>query len=126
VLVSRRWTGKTLTDHCGDRAEVVRQTLLAAGMEPADVDRLAADVQREDGQPRYAWKLWNAAEATTPVYRHVLTRSIAERLQWKQDYRDAKARAGPAPHLSRPPDSQPAPVVSSSVKGERSESRSDT
>ena len=33
VLVSRKWTGKTLKDHKADRAEVVRQVLEAAGVE---------------------------------------------------------------------------------------------
>ena len=37
VLVSRRWTGKTLKGHKADRAEVVRQTLLAAGVEAPDL-----------------------------------------------------------------------------------------
>lgn len=108
VLVSRKWTGKTLTDHRADRAEVVRQTLLAAGMDVPEVDRLAVTVQRDDGQPRYEWKIWNAHEATTPIYRQVLTRSIAERLRWKRQYDAAKkARATPANGPPRPPDNQP-------------------
>ena len=36
VLVSRKWTGKTLDRHRADRAEVVRQTLQAAGGERRD------------------------------------------------------------------------------------------
>jgi hypothetical protein len=36
VLVSRQWTGKTLTDHRADRAEVVRKVLDAAGIDPPD------------------------------------------------------------------------------------------
>jgi hypothetical protein len=34
VLVSRRWSGKTLTEHRADRPAVVRQVLQAAGIEP--------------------------------------------------------------------------------------------
>lgn len=126
VLVSRKWTGKTLTDHRGDRAEVVRQTLLAAGMEPPEIERMATSVEREDGQPRYEWQLWNAHEATTPIYRQVLTRSIAERLRWKKQYDAAKERASPANAPPRPPDNQPSSFAGPAVRGERSESRSDT
>jgi hypothetical protein len=42
VLVSRQWTGKTLTEHRADRAEVVRQVLQAAGIEPPDRMRISA------------------------------------------------------------------------------------
>lgn len=96
VLVARKWTGKTLTDHRADRAEVVRQTLLAAGVEVSDVQRLAATVVRPDGRPRFDWQVWNPLTATTPVYRQVLTRSIAERLRWKAEYQAAKSLAGQA------------------------------
>ncbi|MCM0622457.1 replication initiator [Nocardioides bruguierae] len=94
VLVSRRWTGKTLTDHRADRADVVRQTLEAAGIDSVELDRLAADTKRPDGRPRYEWRLWNAHEAPVPVYRIVLTRAIAERIRWQADYQSAKAQLG--------------------------------
>ncbi len=125
VLVSRKWTGKTLTDHRADRAEVVRQVLAAAGIEVSDAQRLAADVRREDGQPRFEWKLWNPKASTTPIYRQVLTRSIAERIRWKAEYQAAKARAGPPTALPRPSDRRALQVAVPPVQGERSESRSD-
>jgi len=126
VLVSRKWTGKTLTDHRADRAEVVRQTLLAAGVEVPDFQRMSAHVTRDDGRPRFEWKIWNALEAPTPIYRQVMTRTIAEKLRWKADYEAAKARASPANAPPRPPDSQPISSGAAPVRGERSESRSDT
>ena len=55
ALVSRHWTGKTLTEHKADRAAVVRQVLEAAGIEAPDADRLAADVLHSDGKPRFVW-----------------------------------------------------------------------
>lgn len=97
VLVSRRWTGKTLSDHRADRAEVVRQVLAAAGVDVAARERISAAVTRSDGVPRFEWKLWNTLGAPVPVYRLVLTRSIAEKVRWKQEYEAAKARAGPGP-----------------------------
>jgi hypothetical protein len=96
VLVSRKWTGKTLTDHRADRAEVVRQTLLAAGAEVPDLEGLKATIARDDGGPRYEWKIWNSQQGAAPIYRQVLTHTIAERLRWKSEYEAAKARASPA------------------------------
>ena len=42
VLPSRLWSGKTVDQHKADRAEVVRETLLSAGMDDLDLDRMAA------------------------------------------------------------------------------------
>jgi hypothetical protein len=132
VLVSRKWTGKTLDRHRADRAEVVRQTLLEAGVEVVTSRRLAADTLREDGRPRYEWKYFDPRRSTTPLYRQVLTRSISERLRWRREYEAAKAhagratRAGPATSPLRHPDNQPHSRGGAPVKGERSESRSDT
>ena len=107
VLVSRRWTGKTLSRHKADRAEVVRQTLLAAGIDVPEAQRLAADAPGPDGQPRYEWRIFDPLESNTPVYRQVLTRSLAERLRWKREYDAARQRATPANGPPRPPGSQP-------------------
>jgi hypothetical protein len=92
VLVSRKWTGKTLDGHRADRAEVVRQTLLEAGVEVPKSRRLAVDVLGPGGRPRYQWAHFDPRQTTTPLYRLVLTRSIAERLRWRREYEAAKAR----------------------------------
>ncbi|MFC5175594.1 replication initiator [Nocardioides taihuensis] len=126
VLVSRAWTGKTLSHHRADRAEVVRQALEAAGVEAPAAQRMAADVLREDGHARYYWRFVDPRTCTVPLYRQVLTRSIAEKLRWRRQYEAAKARASPPTTLPRPPDSQPDSVGCAPVRGERSESRSDT
>jgi len=55
VLVSRQWSGKILTEHRADRRAVVAQVLAAAGIDPSDADRLAADQTMPDGSPRYVW-----------------------------------------------------------------------
>jgi len=126
VLVSRKWTGKTLSGHKADRAEVVRQTLLAAGADVPEVQRFAADLLRPDGRPRYEWQVFDPLQSSAPIYRQVLTRALAERLRWKKQYEAAKARASPANGPPRPPDSQPISSGVVPVRGERSESRSDT
>lgn len=110
VLVSRKWTGKTLKGHKADRAEVVRQTLMAAGADVPDLQRISADVLRADGRPRYEWAIWNPAMSTTPLYRQVMTRAIAEQIRWKAAYDQAKDQLGRANAPPRPPDNQPRSV----------------
>jgi hypothetical protein len=95
VLVSRKWTGKTLKGHKADRAAVVRQVLEAAGVDVPETSRMAADIRREDGIPRFNWKIWDPIDATVPVYRQVMTKSIAEKVRWKTEYELGKQRASP-------------------------------
>ena len=126
VLVSRLWTGKTLRDHRADRAEVVRQVLLEAGIEAPEIERLAASVRKPDGTQRFEWRVYDPLDATVPIYRQVLTRSITEHLRWTTQYEAAKSRASPRAGPV-PSSRQPAPLVGvAPVQGERSESRSDT
>ena len=99
VLVSRLWTGKTLKGHRADRAEVVRQVLLAAGIEKPEVDRLSVEAKRADGCQRFQWRVHDPLDSTVPIYRQVMTRAIRERMRWKAEYEAAKARASPADQL---------------------------
>jgi hypothetical protein len=41
--------GKTLTEHKADRATVVREALLSAGMVAPEIERMAATVMASDG-----------------------------------------------------------------------------
>lgn len=97
VLVSRRWSGKTLTEHRADRAEVVRQTLASAGMDMPDQDRCSATVLRSDGRPRYVWEPVDIREdGDDPhTWRDIMRGTIRERLRWQAEYHQAKNRAGP-------------------------------
>ena len=45
--------------------------------------------------PRYEWKVFDPLESAAPIYRQVLTHSLAERLRWRAEYEAAKARASP-------------------------------
>lgn len=95
VLVSRHWTGKTLTDHRADRAAIVRAVLEEAGIGAPEARRLAADVLAADGLPRFVW-------ADVPIeersYAATIAHSIRQRQAWKAQYERAKGliRAGPA------------------------------
>ncbi|MEV4261269.1 replication initiator [Kribbella sp. NPDC049584] len=98
VLVSRQWTGKTLSDHRADRAEVVRQTLAAAGVDMHDTDRYAATTALEDGTPRFIWSpVDRNNDDDLPTWHGVLARGIQERIRWRSEYEQAKQRAANAP-----------------------------
>ena len=90
VLVSRKWSGKTLTEHRADRAAVVRQVLQAAGIDAPEADRLSVDVLHEDGQPRF---VWDDLPVTGADYTSVLVASVMERRRWRAQYDTAKQAA---------------------------------
>ena len=90
VLVSRKWSGKTLTEHRADRAAVVRQVLQAAGIDAPEADRLSVDVLHEDGQPRF---VWDDLPVTGADYTEVLVASVMERRRWRAQYDTAKQAA---------------------------------
>jgi hypothetical protein len=66
VLVSRRWTGKTLTEHRADRA-IVRAVLTEAGIDLDAYDTHSATVLSPDGRPRYLWEPVDPNDPDTSV-----------------------------------------------------------
>jgi hypothetical protein len=104
VLVSRQWSGKRLAEHRADRATVVREALLAAGVVAPETERLAAAVTLADGSPRF---VWTDTHPDARTYARVLLASIAERHKWRAQYEAAKAAAAPVDSRSAttpPPD----------------------
>lgn len=87
VLVSRGWSGKTLSTHRADRRAVVEQVLEAAGIEPDDADRMAADVLTDDGKPRFVWE---EVPVTGADWAHVVMQSMLDRRRRKAQYEQAK------------------------------------
>jgi len=91
VLVSRQWSGKTLTQHRADRRAVVAEVLAAAGFDPgedADADRMAAERTLPDGSPRY---VWSDVDRTDIDYVAVIAASLRQVNRWRQQYERAKA-----------------------------------
>ena len=134
VLVSRAWTGKTLTEHRADRAAVVRMALEAAGIEPPQARRMAADTLDESGQARYRW---DDVPLQDRDYFAVLIGMIRQARAWREQYEAAKNHTGAGPpqgacgrlfgnHSPAASRSMPHLDCSVAVKGERSESRRDT
>ena len=109
VLVSRQWSGKTLTEHRADRAAVVREALLSAGLDAPNLDRMAASVTMPDGSPRF---LWSDTRPDQDTYVRVVLASIVQRQQWRALYDAAKTLAGAVDGRSAtgtdPPDLGPA------------------
>lgn len=102
VLVSRQWTGKTLTEHRADRTEVVRQTLAAAGVEMDDQQALsttATSDDADDDRPRYVWSPIRPGDQDVPPHKWVLAQGINQRIRWRTEYERARqlARDGTPP-----------------------------
>jgi hypothetical protein len=78
VLVSRKWSGKTLADHRGDRKQWLMDTL---------------GLSATDGAGRYRWEQVtpNDTDYLPPPKR--LVRVVAERMRWKHALDEARRRA---------------------------------
>ena len=69
---------------------MVRQVLLAAGIEKPEVDRLSVLAKRQDGAQRFDWTVHDPLDSTVPLYRQVMTAAIRERMRWKAEYDAAR------------------------------------
>jgi hypothetical protein len=87
VLVSRKWSNKSLDDHRADRAEFVRQLLDAAGIQP--------NHGVQDGP--YRWERTAPADPDVPPRPVLLLHAVAERQRWKAEYTAAQLAIGEPP-----------------------------
>jgi len=78
VLVSRKWSGKTLADHRADRKDWLLRTLGVSATDPA----------------RYAWE---PVAQGDPDHMHV----VADRQRWLSALAEARRRAAMAPDGDR-------------------------
>jgi len=84
VLVSRKWTGKTLPDHRGDREEFVRQLLADAGISKPVRDPARVVIFKCEPGDR-----------AIPPRDELIMRAVAERITWRTEYNNALLAAGP-------------------------------
>jgi hypothetical protein len=77
VLVSRKWSGKTLADHRADRKNWLTQTL---GIEPTD-------------PARYTWEPVTPGDQDHMPTAQRLLHVVADRIRWKQALDEARRRA---------------------------------
>ncbi|MFI9406254.1 replication initiator [Nocardia sp. NPDC052316] len=87
VLVSRRWSGKTLPDHKQDRVEFVRQLLADAGIIKPDTSHFKVTPVEPGDKSR-------------PLREHLIMGAIAKRTTWRAEL----VRAQLAADLPEPPE----------------------
>ncbi len=84
VLVSRKWTGKTLPDHKADRADFVRQMLTAAGITKPQLHHLMVVPV-------------NPGDQDVPPREHLIFAAIGDRIAWRNEYQRALVLATDPP-----------------------------
>jgi hypothetical protein len=85
VLVSRKWSGKTLADHRADRMAFVTQALAAVG-----IDKPVQD------SSRLIWRKLAPGDPHVPPRTHLIMQAIAQRITWRAEYdRAMLAATGP-------------------------------
>jgi hypothetical protein len=81
VLVSRKWSGKTLADHRADRKEWLLTTLGLSATDPA----------------RYAWEPVAPSDPDHMSHARRLLHVVADRIQWQTALAEARRRAAGEP-----------------------------
>ncbi len=96
VLVSRKWSGKTLADHRADRMAFVAQALTAVGIDkpPQDTSRLI-------------WRKLAPGDPHVPPRAHLLLQAIAQRIAWRAEYDRALLAATGSPGEHQTPATPP-------------------
>ncbi|KAB1112434.1 replication initiation protein [Micromonospora aurantiaca] len=92
VLISRQWSGKTLTDHRADRRDWVKALLGVT----TDADTAPAG----SGTVRHAWELAKPTDPDVPPIGHRVLRAISERIQWRAQLDAARRAAADPPDVS--------------------------
>ena len=91
VLVSRKWSGKTLGDHKQERKAWVLAQLERSGVSATD----------QDNDPRrYAWGAINPSSPEVPPLEHRILRAVAKRHEWRTQMELAQRRADGEPEIS--------------------------
>jgi hypothetical protein len=91
VLVSRKWSNKSLDDHRAERGEFVRQLLEQAGIHPTHGP--------QDGP--YVWERTAPADPDVPPRPVLLLQAVAERQRWKAEYTAAQLATSDPPPADR-------------------------
>lgn len=89
-LVSRKWSGRNLTEHRTERRDHVLRTLGVVG---AAVHQVTPDGERE----RYLWQPIRPADPDQPDRLELLLRMISERKRWREQYERARDLAAELP-----------------------------
>ncbi|WP_373292352.1 replication initiator [Actinokineospora fastidiosa] len=85
VLVSRRWSGKTVAEHKADRRAFVLSMLEGVGIKPTERD-----------PAQLVWRKLAPGDTNAPPRAHLLMHAISERIRWRAEYDSALLAAGVA------------------------------
>jgi hypothetical protein len=85
-LVSRKWSGKNLTEHRDDRRLHVLRALGAVGI-------TARHATEDDAGDRYLWQPVRPTDPDQPDRLELLMRSVSERRRWREQYERARELA---------------------------------
>ena len=86
VLVSRKWSGKTLADHRADRQQWLLRTLGVSATDPA----------------RYAWEAVAPGDLDHMDHTRRLLHAVADRARWRAALNEARRRAAMPPDSDLP------------------------
>ena len=93
VLISRQWSGKTLTDLRGDNREWVRAIMAGAvDGEHDDHDQGQGHPATTGQQPRYTFELAKPGDPDVPPVEHRILRAISTRIRWRQALQQTRQR----------------------------------
>ncbi|WP_233598706.1 replication initiator [Amycolatopsis sp. WAC 01375] len=90
VLVSRKWSGKTVADHKADRKGFVLDALAAVGI-----------TKEQPAPDRFVWRKVEPGDTHCPPRDHLVMRAISERITWRAEY-DRALLAAQGPPSERP------------------------
>ncbi|MCG8914830.1 replication initiator protein [Actinokineospora sp. PR83] len=91
VLVSRKWSGKTLVEHKADRRTFVHRMLAAVGI-----------AKPQEDASRFVWRKLAPGDQNAPPRAHLLMHAISERITWRAEYERALLAAQPPPGSGGP------------------------
>src|SRR5690606_32698453 len=86
-LVSRKWSGKNLTEHRQQRRDHVMRTLGVVGVTPE------LDTPDDPDGTRYRWAPIPRDDPKQPDRTQLLLHSIAQKRRWRQQYDQARQAA---------------------------------
>ncbi|WP_322761271.1 replication initiator [Frankia sp. Cr2] len=91
VLVSRKWSGKTLADHKEDRKTWIREQLAVLGHTGNGDGGQGGQGATPD---RVVWQLLHPGDPAMPRREHLLLRAVADRHRWRAQLDAARAARG--------------------------------
>jgi hypothetical protein len=86
ILISREWSGKTLTDHHADAKARVRAVLGVTEQHHGE--------DQGEVPERYAWEMTQPDDPDVDLLPQRLLRAVFERIRWRNELRQAQQRAG--------------------------------